>query len=55
MPGPAVTGKWLVAIVVSLTPTSSNIMVQVTPGELVEYGGGVLGLMWTCEALFVDV
>ena len=28
IPGPVQTGKWLVAIVVSLTPTANNIMVQ---------------------------
>eukprot|EP00438_Fugacium_kawagutii_P027880 Skav200808 [mRNA] locus=scaffold5143:71823:79166:- [translate_table: standard] len=28
LPGPAEPGKWLVAIVVSLTPTANNIMVQ---------------------------
>lgn len=32
VPGPVVTGKWLVAIVVSLTPTANNIMVQVEVG-----------------------
>lgn len=32
MPGPVQTGKWLVAIVVSLTPTANNIMVQVEVG-----------------------
>eukprot|EP00435_Cladocopium_sp_Y103_P047280 s172_g13.t2 len=32
IPGPVVTGKWLVAIVVSLTPTANNIMVQVEVG-----------------------
>ena len=37
MPGPVATGKWLVAIVVSLTPTANNIMVQAVhcgPGSL---------------------
>lgn len=32
IPGPVQTGKWLVAIVVSLTPTANNIMVQVEVG-----------------------
>ena len=35
IPGPEMPGKWLVGIVVSLTPTANNIMVQV-PTEGVE-------------------
>ena len=31
-PGPAITSKWLVALIVSLTPTTNNILVQVEVG-----------------------
>ena len=54
MPGPVQTGKWLVAIVVSLTPTANNIMVQAVhcgPGSL-HFGLAAVQTILSSRAVF---